>query len=692
MARLRYLQNKRSGAAGTISKSTNKIYFYDDGMYIGATADGTLALLSDTTLNIEGTTALNLTGTTITLTGAVTVDGDITFSGSDLVLVTVTDPIVDTKGIYCVTNAGGATGWSGSVTGVRGRVYITNTGTSIGNAYGVWAGVKFESTFTATGLGLTCGVYAEAANELAGRAPSAVAYFQEVNSVSGVNTGMPILVLTSTGTAAKKSRIAIEFGYAPAATTVSAGTSEYMYYGNTIRCKINGTMMYLPFSTAEATFTTAYPIDVTVAAGTAITVGTSVTGISMTGTYSTAAISIATDMAAYNDYCIHIAAECDDTSGNTILPLYVTMDIDGAGGNGRAAEFLLAPTATMGDWGNAVKGYLNLDNSAGSIGLLSAVCAETKLPNEAMSGGLTCLEIELVTPGSGLVYGGPLGSLSFIYARVSGTQAGVFDDEGYIINLVGLTDETGHVFYDNTLRIGVSGAAWYLPMSSAQGSFTSAYPVVLTNAAALGITSTVTAAWTYPFFVKGTFATDVSSHGYAAEYIRQIIEANTDISGTAFVNASVITLRVYGDDSNQTTLSSNGRFSAMAADYWTDDKDINVTGGIHSALSGHSIAGEDYTLTIPAEYCCIAAMDFAHASATIPTTAYSGVYIAGFSNQNMGNAIKVHSHVTNFLEIMDNDSIASYSTNTATHGDPDGWIKISIGSKTSYLWTWTNKT
>jgi len=64
MARLRYLQNKRSGAAGTIVKSTGKLYFYDDGMYIYASADGALEIVSDTSITLTAPT-VNTTSSTV---------------------------------------------------------------------------------------------------------------------------------------------------------------------------------------------------------------------------------------------------------------------------------------------------------------------------------------------------------------------------------------------------------------------------------------------------------------------------------------------------------------------------------------------------------------------------------------------------------------------------------------------------
>ena len=67
MARLRWLEQTRTGNAGVILDADKYFYVRDTGMYFRSSADGVFDFVSDTTLNLTGTTALNLTGTTITI-------------------------------------------------------------------------------------------------------------------------------------------------------------------------------------------------------------------------------------------------------------------------------------------------------------------------------------------------------------------------------------------------------------------------------------------------------------------------------------------------------------------------------------------------------------------------------------------------------------------------------------------------
>ncbi|GAG81497.1 unnamed protein product, partial [marine sediment metagenome] len=153
MARLRYLQNKRSGTHGTICKSTEKVYFYDDDMYIGAYTDGALDLVS----NDE----LWLFGNDIIMVGDVHVLGDFDHGEEEpggTFSITLEDPTEASNAIYGLVTAGVA--WTGNVVGLRGKVEVSGAGNDIVSATGVWAGLDFADAIGA-GSGLTCALNAE---------------------------------------------------------------------------------------------------------------------------------------------------------------------------------------------------------------------------------------------------------------------------------------------------------------------------------------------------------------------------------------------------------------------------------------------------------------------------------------------------------------------------------------------------
>jgi len=280
MARLRYLQNKRSGAAGTISKADKRIYFYDDDAYIYGSSSGVLNLTA-TTLDLNATT-ITLDATDIELTGAVTVDGDVTFTGNDLISVTVTDPAAPVNAIYGYIDAGVA--WSsGNNVGLRGKVAISANGEDVYSATGVWAGVNITADYA--GHGLVTGLNVEVSSTKA-QCPNAIMYIQSLPAAAAADfSNVPYLVFSETRTSGTGSNILFEVGHAQAGTTPEIGEDE-LFFHDTLQIAVNETAgnrtaFFIPLSTDSGTFTTEYPI-VTTYATTAIDIGACVTGILIT--------------------------------------------------------------------------------------------------------------------------------------------------------------------------------------------------------------------------------------------------------------------------------------------------------------------------------------------------------------------------------------------------------------------------
>ena len=193
----------------------------------------------------------------------------------------------------------------------------------------------------------------------------------------------------------------------------------------------------------------------TVAINGKIVAGTSGTPLDLSTTATNKAIAIYTTSASTN-------------GSTTVLPAYVNATMTAAAGVGRALEaYLKVDDVALGAWSNALKGYIDFNDSGSVAGLGSAICAEMKMPAGAMPGsgtyGVMELELDCPTTWSGT------NPVSFVYAEVSGNTAANFDDNGYLLNLQGLTDGDGHLLYDPTLKIKVGTGTKYLVMSDAQG-------------------------------------------------------------------------------------------------------------------------------------------------------------------------------------------------------------------------------
>jgi len=195
--------------------------------------------------------------------------------------------------------------------------------------------------------------------------------------------------------------------------------------------------------------------------------------------------------AAVSDLTI-TSVSSDATGGSTVIkPLYVNATMSGSGGLGRAIEGKLLVSGKLGTYGNAIKGYIDFTGGSGTSGLASAICAEMKMSAGATLGTFGVLELELVCPGSWTAgQGTGTNSISLIYAQTSGATASQFDSYGYLFNLQGLTAGSTKLLYNNTLKCVIGSTAWYLPLSSAQGSYTTAYPIVCSNATASTSTTT----------------------------------------------------------------------------------------------------------------------------------------------------------------------------------------------------------
>jgi len=174
-----------------------------------------------------------------------------------------------------------------------------------------------------------------------------------------------------------------------------------------------------------------------------------------------------------------------NTTSTNAEPFYVKSVVTGIGGYGGRSRFHTYSNVASGTNLMALKAHMEFgDSGYCNSGLAAAFCAELVMPNSTTGGGTYCvLELEYVAGGSSLVTSGGLSGnyATFIRANNSGDANGDFDDLGFLMVLTGLTDATTHVWYDNTLRIGVGTATWYLPMSSAEASYTTAYPIATTS-------------------------------------------------------------------------------------------------------------------------------------------------------------------------------------------------------------------
>ncbi|KKK49033.1 hypothetical protein LCGC14_3139160, partial [marine sediment metagenome] len=184
-----------------------------------------------------------------------------------------------------------------------------------------------------------------------------------------------------------------------------------------------------------------------------------------------------------------------DASGGAVAPFVYTSNMPIAGSTGGRALFTTLPTAQLGGWANAIKGYLDFAVTAqagGLAGLGSAVCAELRMPNGAVTGHLFPLEIEWVGQASTAFSTVGTGAASgFMWLKANGTVTD-FDSDGVFMTVQGLTAGSGKLLAEDahTLRCDVGyGTLKYLLLSDAADSISFAYTANITEVIAITVTT-----------------------------------------------------------------------------------------------------------------------------------------------------------------------------------------------------------
>lgn len=175
------------------------------------------------------------------------------------------------------------------------------------------------------------------------------------------------------------------------------------------------------------------------------------------------------------------------TSG-TERAMTVTLTQTGAGAISEALYAKVIADVQTGSWVNALVGridYTTGTSGDAAGGLAASVCCEINLPPKAGSGGAYyAIDLEVEAPENFESNTTPT-SFPMAYLRTglfgNATAKGDWQDYGYIFHFDDLTDASGNVWYDNTLRCLIEGTEFYMVFSEAQGEFQTQYLIESTN-------------------------------------------------------------------------------------------------------------------------------------------------------------------------------------------------------------------
>ena len=223
-------------------------------------------------------------------------DGALELVNSKISVLATDDKTAAVNAVYAYIDTGGTTGWSsGNVVAGRFKVNVDHTAGTVSDLTAGWFGLNMAAGYVATQTGLRVAVNIEGGSAVA-NAPTSLLYLQSLPGASADFSDMPYMVFSETrgGGTGTGSRYLFEVGSAPASKIPTIGTGE-CFYQNTLQIAVNETTgnrtsWYLALSSAEASYTTAYPI-----------ASTSDTGYRCTAT-------LVPD-SAYADYAIGIGLE-----------------------------------------------------------------------------------------------------------------------------------------------------------------------------------------------------------------------------------------------------------------------------------------------------------------------------------------------------------------------------------------------
>jgi hypothetical protein len=156
------------------------------------------------------------------------------------------------------------------------------------------------------------------------------------------------------------------------------------------------------------------------------------------------------------------------TGSPTFNASTTSVTMTGVGGTGGRTLFEMDTNVALGGFSNALKAEVTYGASGRTTGLGSAFVAEMTLSAGTSAGTYAPVEIELNLGTSAST--GTTSSL--VFASVNGDGKAAMDDNGYLLNLAGVTAGTSKLFANNGdialdeitygLKVKIAGADYYL--------------------------------------------------------------------------------------------------------------------------------------------------------------------------------------------------------------------------------------
>ena len=162
------------------------------------------------------------------------------------------------------------------------------------------------------------------------------------------------------------------------------------------------------------------------------------------------------------------------TGSSTFNASTTSVTMTGVGGTGGRTLFEMDTNVALGGFSNALKAEVTYGASGRTTGLGSSFVAEMTLSAGTSAGTYAPVEIEL-NLGTGASTGT---ATSLVYASVNGDDASTMDDNGYVLNLAGVTAGSSKLFANNGsignvdeitngLKVRIAGADYFILLATA---------------------------------------------------------------------------------------------------------------------------------------------------------------------------------------------------------------------------------
>lgn len=383
-----------------------------------------------------------------------------------------------------------------------------------------------------------------------------------------------------------------------------------------------------------------------------------------------------------------------------------------------------------GDWVNAIVGRVDYGSGgSASGGMVAPIVSELSLPPGSIPGGaMYVMDLE-VEAESGFIHHANL-SYPSAYINVAtwgnATAIGEWEANAQLLRTDGFTDATGNMFYKNTLKVLVEGTQYYLPLSSAEGTFktddriefevdpdrTGEGTYLFANGLAIGMATPGDAQGIKMEFDYGVSPTlSGSGKGIHGMDIKMTMDYDWDFS-SANRNATVRGARIQGYFDHATG-DVGGRVMGMyvnaraQGDGSATPEIKGIIGGTDDgpgivAIEARTELGTDDVVTTPA---AVGLLVF-HNSKTgssldgeyraiqlqqplLPTTTGNQFGIWFGDDNNTGYP---YDYAFGFSSELDLDRCAHFEADQSASGMSfstiDGWIRIEIDGQELYLYAW----